>query len=170
MGHEGADGGEAAGEGVVGESVEAGRGRLGEAVAASELAHAEAVDHEAHQVARHGGAGDDAGAYAGEVGLGEAPFGGVGVGRLEERVEHGGDAVEGGAAFLAEGAEGGARVEDLGRVDDLAAVGEDGEEAEHKAEAVEERGRAAEHVGGGETHAVANETGVVDEVARRGAV
>jgi hypothetical protein len=44
-------------------------------------------------------------------------------------------------------------------------VGEDRHEAEDEAEAVEERGRAAQDVGGGEAHAVADEAGVVDNVA-----
>lgn len=60
---------------------------------------------------------------------------------------------------------GGDGVEGLGWEDDFGAVREGGEEAEGQAEAVEERGRAAECVGGGEGHAGADEAGVVDEVA-----
>jgi len=55
-------------------------------------------------------------------------------------------------------------VEGLSWEDDFGAVGEGGEEAEGQAEAVEERGRAAECVGWGEGHAGADEAGVVDEV------
>jgi hypothetical protein len=64
-----------------------------------------------------------------------------------DRSEHGG------------GGEGGARE------DDGAAMGDADEEAEDEAEAVEEGGRTAENVGGGEGHAVADRVGVVDHVA-----
>ena len=84
---------------------------------------------------------------------------------VEEGVEHCGDAVEGCAALGDDGGDGGGGVEDLCGVDDAGAVGYDGEEAEDEAEAVEEGGRAAEGVGGGEAHPVAYEAGVVDEVA-----
>lgn len=73
--------------------------------------------------------------------------------------------MEGGAALAGNGVHAGDGVEGLGGVDYAAAVGDGCEEAEREAEAVEERGWAAEGVGGGEAHAVADEAGVVDEVA-----
>lgn len=56
-------------------------------------------------------------------------------------------------------------VEGFGWKHDFGAVAEGREEPEGEAEAVEERGWAAEGVGGGEGHAGADEAGVVDEVA-----
>ena len=95
VGHQRADGGEAAGDGVVREGVEAGGARLGEAVAAREVGHAEHADQLLHQGPRDGGTGHDARAEgcAAEVGR-EA---------LEEGVEHGGDAVQRGAPLGGDG-------------------------------------------------------------------
>lgn len=144
---------------IVGERIEARRRRLRQPVARRELAHAQARDHELHQAARDGGAGDDAGAQA-EVGGAQ----GAGLGQREQAVEHGGDAVQRGAGLGEEGTEGGGGVKGLGGVDDLGAVREDGHEAEDEAEAVEEGGGAAEGVGMGEAEAVADEARVVDDV------
>ena len=103
---------------IVREGVEARWSRFGETVAACKLRHAEDVDHLLHEGSRHGSSGYDARAegVAGEA-LGQF---------LEERVEHGGHAVEGRAALLGDGLDCSDGVEDLGGVDDLAAVREDG--------------------------------------------
>ena len=74
--------------------------------------------------------------------------------------------MQGRAVLGGEGAKGCCWIEGLGGVDDFGAVGYAGKEAEDEAEAVEEGGWAAEDVGRGEAHAVADEAGVVDEVAR----
>lgn len=83
----------------------------------------------------------------------------------EDRLEHGGDAVQGSTLLIGDGMECCERVEGLGGEDDLRAMRDDGEHAEDEPEAVEERGRAAEDIEGGEAHAIADEAGVVDEVA-----
>lgn len=128
--HQSPHGGEPPRHGVVGKGIKARGGRLGEAVAARKLRHAEAVHQQLHEIARDGGAGDDARAQpvALEVGRGLG---------LEEGVEHGGDAVDGGAVLVGDGPEGGRDVKDLCRIHDLAAVGDDGQEAEDEAKAVE---------------------------------
>ena len=74
--------------------------------------------------------------------------------------------MHGGATLVDNGFEGGGSIEDLGWVDDLAAVGDDGHEAKDETEAVEKRRRAAQNVVGAELHAVADEARVVDDVAK----
>lgn len=160
VGHQGADGGQALVDAVVGEGVEAGGGRLGEAVAAGELGHAKALDHELHQVPGHGRAGDDAGPEPVAVEVWRQ-------GQVEQRVEHGRDAVARRALLVRDGAQHGRRVKDLLREDDLGAVRDDGHKTEHEAKAVEQRRGAAENVIGGQAHSVANEARVVDNVVVR---
>ncbi len=122
--------------GVVREGVEARRRRLRQPVAARELGHAEPRDQQLHQVPGNGRAGDDARPEVVAVETG-------GCGQAEECVEHGRHAVDGCALLVGNGAEHGGGVEGLLRVDDLGSVGDDGHQAEHQAEAVEQGRRAA---------------------------
>lgn len=160
VGHEGADGGQAPLDGVVGEGVEAGRRRLRQAVAAGELGHAEAADEQLHQVARHGRAGDDARAQRLAV---EARW----RRQREQRVEHRRHPVHRRAPLVRDGPQHRLRVEDLPWVHDLGPVRDHRHQAEHEPEAVKQRWRAAQHVVGRQPHAVADEAGVVDDVVVR---
>lgn len=158
VGHQGAHGRQPPAHRVVGEGVEARRRRLGQTVAAGELGHAEPLHQELHQIAWHGCSGDDAGAELVAVEVGRE----LG---LEEGIKHGGDAVDGRAGLLRDGLQSGRDVEDLCWIDNLPAVGDDGEEAEDEAEAVEQRRGAAQDVVGCESHPVADESRIVDQVA-----
>lgn len=143
---------------IVRKGVEAGGGGLGQPIAARELGHAESVDQELHQVSRDRGAGNDSRAQRVAVEV-LRPLG------LEEGVEHGGHAMDGGALLIRDGFERRGDVEDFGWVDNLCAVGDDGEEAKDEAEAVEQRGRTAQNVFRGESHSITNKSRIVDQVA-----
>lgn len=158
--HQRANRGQTSVDRVVGEGVEARRRRLRQAVARRELGHAQLRHQLLHQVPRHRRPRDDAGPQP-QVRRAQV----LRLGQREQAVEHGGDAVQRGALLADHGAERCRRVEHLGRIDDLGAVGDDGHQAEYEAEAVEERGRTAEDVVWCEPHAVPDEAGVVYNIA-----
>lgn len=133
----------------------------------------------AHQLGRDARAGGDAGAELGEAGGGHRAVGE----QLELGEEHGGDAVDGGGGGGLDGAQGGGGVEGLAREDEGGGVGDGGHVAEDGAEAavggvseekegrgrervvLEERRWAADDVGRGEAHAVADAVAVVEDAA-----
>jgi hypothetical protein len=89
-----------------------------------------------------------------EVELGEARM-------IELGDEHGGHAVEGGAALVLDGLEDGERVEGLAGDDHAGAVAEAGEVAHDHAEAVIEGDGDADAVVGGEAQGGADEVAVI---------
>ena len=152
-----AHGGDAALDAVVGQGLGDDRRGLGEAVGDGDALGAHAVDDLAHDLDGAGGAGHDAGAQGAEVELGE-------VGMAELGDEHGGHAVDGGAAFVGYGGESLERVEVLGGNDHGGAVDDAVERAHDAAEAVVEGHGDAEAVVLVHLHAVADVEGVGQDV------
>ena len=111
----------------------------------------------AHDLDGTGGAGHDAGAQERQVKPGE-------VGMAELGDEHGGDAVDGGAAFVGYGLQGLERVKVLGGDDHSGAVDDAVEGAHDAAEAVVEGHGDAEAVALVHLHAVADVEGVGEDV------
>ena len=123
------------------------------AVGDGDAVGAHAVDDLAHNLDGTGGTGHDAGAQGGEVELGK-------VGMAELGDEHGGHAVDGGAAFGGYGAQGLEGIKVLGGNDHGGAV-DDAVEAAHDAtEAVVEGNRDAQAVVFVHLHGVADVAGV----------
>ena len=135
---------------------EDGRG-LGESVGDGDFAHAHLLDAGLDDIDGADGAGDDAGAEAGEVE--HAEHGVVQLGDV-----HGGHAVDGGRLRVLDGGQHDERVEVLDH-DGGGAVAEDGHDAQHTAEAVEQRHRQAHAVRVRELLALADVVAVVEDVA-----
>ena len=65
--------------------------------------------------------------------------------------------------LVRDGAQHSRSIEDIRGIDDLAAMRHDSQQTKNEAEAVEERRRTAQHVVGSQSHAVADEAGVVQK-------
>ena len=100
----------------------------------------------------------------------EVEFGELGMVELGD--EHGGHAVERGAALLGDGLQGGQGIEGFGGIDHGRAMGQAAEIAHHHAEAVIERHGNAQPVVGREPEPAGHEVAVVQDVvvAERGAL
>ena len=147
-------------ETVIRRALQADRAGFGHPVGDRHLAHMHVGDHPLHHFDRTGRARHDAGAQRGEVEARE-------IGMAERRDEHGGDAIERGAAFRLDRFEHRQRIEALARIDHRRAVREAAQIAHHHAEAVIERHRNAELLAGGEADRLADEEAVVEDVVVR---
>ena len=142
---------------IVGSALEAHRAGLGHAVGDGHVPHVHLVHDAAHHLDRAGRARHDARAQGGEVGRGEA-------GMAELGDEHGGHAVERGAALGRDGREHGLGIEATAGKDHGGPVGEAGEHAHHHAEAMVERYRDADAVFGRQALRSTDKVGVVEDV------
>ena len=133
------------------------RARLGKAVADGHVPHVHALHDLAHGLRRAGAAGHDARAQVRQVE-------GVEVRMVQLGDEHGGHAVDRRRLLLVQGLQHELRVEVL-HDEHGAAVGEAGHDAQHAAEAVEERHGQAHTVLGTEFLALADVEAVVQDVA-----
>ena len=153
-----ADGGNAAFERVVDRGLEGDWRGLRHAIADADLMHVHAVDHLLHHLDRTRRAGHYACPERAEIEL-------VEVGVFEFGDEHGGHAVEAGAAFGFDRLENCERFVAFGGVDHRGPVDDAGEIAHHHAEAVIERHRDQQAVSGFQPHPLAHEESVVEDVA-----
>jgi hypothetical protein len=135
------------------------RARLRHAVADGQLGEVEGAVQLAHELGGDAGAGGDAGSEVLETGGGD----GAVFQQLELGLEHGGDAVESGAFLFLQAEERGMRVEGFGGEDDGGPVRDRCHVGEDRAEAVEERWRAADDVTLGEEEAVADAVAIVED-------
>lgn len=135
------------------------RARLRHAVADGQLGEVEGAVQLAHELGGDAGAGGDAGSEVLEAGGGD----GAVFQQLELGLEHGGDAVESGASLFLQAEERGMRVEGFGGEDDGGPVRDRCHVGEDRAEAVEERWRAADDVTLGEEEAVADAVAIVED-------
>lgn len=124
------------------------------------LSHVEFFEKTLHQWARNRCAGDNTRAEVARVKVGW-------LGETQDRFEHCGNTVQCGAFLVGYGVKNGLGVECLAGEDDLRAVSDYREHTQNQTEAVEEGRRAAQNVEGGKVHAVANKSGVVNQVARQ---
>ena len=144
---------------VVGTRLREHGARFGQAVADGELAQVHAVDGLAHGLRRAGAAGHNARAQAGQVERLE-------VGVIQLRNEHGGNAVDRRRTLFMDGLEHQPRVEVL-HDNHGGTMGQARHNAEHTAEAMEERDRQRDTVVGRELLAFADVEAIVQDVAVR---
>lgn len=137
--------------------IEDGGARFRKTVRRCEVHHAEFVDHSLHQPFW-----DWAACYDTSPQLGGPAFG---LGEIDNGFHHGWHAVQCCTSLVGDGVERCDGVKGLGGVYDTTAMGNGCEKTKRQAKAVEKRRWAAECVVGSKLHAVADEAGVVDEVA-----
>ena len=133
---------------------------FGHAVSDGDLAQVHLLHHTLHHLGGARRPGHDAGAQGAEVELGKARV-------VQLGNEHGGHAVQAGAALVLHRLQHRQRVKPIIGVHDGSAVRQAGQVAQHHAKAVVQRHGNAQPVFGRELHALANEEAVVQDVAVR---
>ena len=118
------------------------------------------LHHALHHLGGAGRSGHDAGAQGAQVELGKTRV-------VQLGNEHGGHAVQAGAALVLHRLQHGERVKPVVGVHDGGTVRKAGQVAQHHAKAVVQRHGDAQAVFGRELHALANEEAVVQDVAVR---
>ena len=131
---------------------------FGHAISDGDLVHVQVGDHPPHDFDRAGRAGHDPGAQGAESELAE-------IGMLQHGHEHGGHAIQAGAALVLERPQGVQRIEAFAWKNHGGALVHAAQRAHHHAEAMVERHGNAEPVLLGEFQGVDGEQGVVDNVA-----
>ena len=137
--------------------LEADRARFGHAVGDGDLAHVHLGDAALHHLDGARRARHDAGPERGQVEAREVRM-------VQFGDEHGGDAVERGAALGRHRLERGERLEAFRWEHHRRAVGDASEVPQHHAEAMIERHRNADAVALGEAHRLADEIAVIEDV------
>ena len=133
---------------------------FGHAIGDGDLAQVHLLHHALHHLGGARRAGHDAGAQRAQVELGKARV-------VQLGNEHGGHAVQAGAALVLHRLQHRQRVKPIIGVHDGSAVRQAGQVAQHHAKAVVQRHGNAQPVFGRELHALANEEAVVQDVAVR---
>ncbi len=145
---------------VLDRGLKTGRAGLRHAVANGDLAEMHGLNAAAHHFDGARGTGHHASAQTGEIKVGE-------IWMFQFCDEHGGHAIERGAALLRHGFQGGTRLKAFAWKDHSCTVRETGQIADHHAKTVIQRHRNTHFVLGREAHHLAQEKAIVQNVVVR---